>query len=272
MTNSSRSARYVQNQRRWNEVASLHATSEFYRAGRVIRGEAHLSSLETRALGKVTDSECLHLMRHIGTDTIMLRRLCKRTVGADYSNASITIARSFATRAGLTNVDFIVADVAMLPLADCSFEVVFLNWGSLIWLFDPSAAFAEFRRVLRPGGRLVIIDQHPVSLSVEHELRQTEPMRRSSGYLNCRIITQERLDYADKTASIVNREVHEARHDLGSIIRAIVRNFRLKEYEESDCLGWPGFPEMERVEDRLWRLPQAPIPMSFSSVAVVVNG
>jgi ubiquinone/menaquinone biosynthesis C-methylase UbiE len=48
-----------------------------------------------------------------------------------------------------------VADAERLPYADASFDLV-LGHAIIHHLPDPAAAFREFRRVLRPGGRLVV--------------------------------------------------------------------------------------------------------------------
>jgi demethylmenaquinone methyltransferase/2-methoxy-6-polyprenyl-1,4-benzoquinol methylase len=53
-------------------------------------------------------------------------------------------------------------DALALPLADASVDVVTIAFG-LRNLPDPSKGLAEFRRVLRPGGRLVVCEfSHPV--------------------------------------------------------------------------------------------------------------
>lgn len=51
-------------------------------------------------------------------------------------------------------VDRVCADLRALPLADASVELLFSNL-CLQWIDDLPAAFAEFRRVLKPGGMLL---------------------------------------------------------------------------------------------------------------------
>jgi malonyl-CoA O-methyltransferase len=64
-------------------------------------------------------------------------------------------------------LDRICADARALPLADDCLDVLFCNL-SLQWVDDLPAAFAGFRRVLRPGGLLLCSTFGPDTL---HELR-----------------------------------------------------------------------------------------------------
>ncbi len=71
---------------------------------------------------------------------------------------SLPMLREFQPRAGWNPlrrpVDRVCADLRALPLADASVDVLFSNL-CLQWIDDLPAAFAGFRRVLRPGGLLL---------------------------------------------------------------------------------------------------------------------
>jgi len=55
------------------------------------------------------------------------------------------------------NVSFSTGDAQALPLSDRSADVVSIAFG-IRNVQSPAAALAEFRRVLRPGGRLVVLE------------------------------------------------------------------------------------------------------------------
>lgn len=78
-----------------------------------------------------------------------------RVDGVDFTPQMIERARSAA--AGMPNVAFHHADIARLPFEDGSFDVVLTNCVFNL-TEDKRAAFAEARRTLRAGGRLVISD------------------------------------------------------------------------------------------------------------------
>ena len=78
--------------------------------------------------------------------------------GIDPAPEMIAMAREKAAQAGV-DVDYRVAAVEALPFADATFDVVV---SSLMLHHLPEdlkpRAFAEIRRVLKPGGRLIVVD------------------------------------------------------------------------------------------------------------------
>lgn len=77
-------------------------------------------------------------------------------VGVDVSEAMLRVARSNAV-GSRCRARFTVGDAATLAEPDGSFDVV-RSERTLQWLADPLAAVTEMVRVLRPGGRLSLID------------------------------------------------------------------------------------------------------------------
>jgi ubiquinone/menaquinone biosynthesis C-methylase UbiE len=76
--------------------------------------------------------------------------------GIDWSEAMLDIARSRATELGRT-VTLQQADAHHLPFDDVSFDTVVCTFG-LCAIPDHTKAIAEMTRVLRPGGRLILVD------------------------------------------------------------------------------------------------------------------
>ena len=75
----------------------------------------------------------------------------RRVVGADYTAALLDMARGhYAGRVPLARID-----AQLLPFAGGSFDVVVM-YEALYYLANPRAFIAEARRVLRPGGRLIV--------------------------------------------------------------------------------------------------------------------
>lgn len=76
-----------------------------------------------------------------------------RVLGIDTSPAMLEIARQKAHGFGFTQCEFVLGDMAQVDAPDSSFDLVtcsFALWG------DPDALFAEFYRLLKPNGALLI--------------------------------------------------------------------------------------------------------------------
>jgi SAM-dependent methyltransferase len=77
-------------------------------------------------------------------------------LGVDASASAIERARRLTDATGLSNVSFEQADAASHPFPSESFDVAISRFGTMFFA-DPVAAFANIRRALRPGGRLVMM-------------------------------------------------------------------------------------------------------------------
>ncbi len=101
----------------------------------------------------------------VGTDAMLIAARVGpsgRVHALDLSAAMV--ARARAAEAGLA-IDFSVADATATGLPDASVDVVWCN-RVLLFVEDTSAALAEMRRVLRPGGRIVLYELDGTSLSI----------------------------------------------------------------------------------------------------------
>ncbi|MHC4841543.1 MAG: bifunctional demethylmenaquinone methyltransferase/2-methoxy-6-polyprenyl-1,4-benzoquinol methylase UbiE [Planctomycetota bacterium] len=82
-----------------------------------------------------------------------------RVVASDFTPEMLVIAAEKADKAGLP-LDFCVADALCLPFSDASFDVVSVGYGVRNFQ-DIDQGLAELARVLKPDGRLVILECTP---------------------------------------------------------------------------------------------------------------
>lgn len=85
---------------------------------------------------------------------LMAAGLIEELTCTDISSGMLDVLEGNARRLGLPNVNTVQTDAEALPFRDQSFDLV-IGHAILHHLPDLDRAFAEFRRVLRPGGRLV---------------------------------------------------------------------------------------------------------------------
>jgi len=85
-----------------------------------------------------------------------------RVTSVDISERQLEIAGERAGILGLS-VSFVRADVTDLGgIADASFDLVYTGGHVCVWVSDIRTYYAEAVRVLRPGGRFVVNEYHPV--------------------------------------------------------------------------------------------------------------
>lgn len=95
-----------------------------------------------------------------GALTLEIARFAGRVTAVDVRPALLRKARASAKRAGARNVAFKRADIADLPFDDAAFDLAVLS-QSLHFADDPEQVLAEAARVVRPGGRVVVVDLQP---------------------------------------------------------------------------------------------------------------
>jgi len=94
-----------------------------------------------------------------GEPSISLAALLAGTgevIGVDMAAEPLKVARERSSKRGLTNVEYMQADVHALPFADASFDRVTSRLG-VMFFGDLPKALGEMYRVLKPGGRVALL-------------------------------------------------------------------------------------------------------------------
>lgn len=125
------------------------------------------------AMGEALGEGPFELLVDLGTGTGRILELfagrARRGLGIDVNRDMLAYARAKLEAAGLDHCQVRQSDLFSLPLADGEADAVVLH-QVLHFLDDPAAALKEAARILKPGGRLLIVDFAPHEL--EH-LRET---------------------------------------------------------------------------------------------------
>ncbi|NUU08584.1 ubiquinone/menaquinone biosynthesis methyltransferase [Leifsonia sp. C5G2] len=109
----------------------------------------------TRAVAPRAGETILDVAAGTGTSSASLARNGASVVAADFSEGMIEVGRR--RQADNPFVRFVQADATALPFDDDSFDAVTISFG-LRNIVDPKKALAEFYRVVRPGGRVVVCE------------------------------------------------------------------------------------------------------------------
>jgi ubiquinone/menaquinone biosynthesis C-methylase UbiE len=86
-----------------------------------------------------------------------LAPLVSRIVAVDASDSMLATVRAAAAEKGLSNIETRQASAEHLPFDDASFCFAATRYSAHHWT-DLSAAMAEMRRVVKPGGFVIVID------------------------------------------------------------------------------------------------------------------
>jgi SAM-dependent methyltransferase len=164
-----------QNLDHWEQLARFHGNGDdaYYdldllRSGGTLMGDEELAALDRATGGKgVAGLDVLHLQSHIGCDAISLARSGARVTAVDFSATALARLGVLATECGV-EVATVEADATALPSAlNGRFDLVYSSIGVLCWIGDLPAWMSGVARVLREGGRLVLVELHPITTMVE---------------------------------------------------------------------------------------------------------
>jgi ubiquinone/menaquinone biosynthesis C-methylase UbiE/DNA-binding HxlR family transcriptional regulator len=92
-----------------------------------------------------------------GSFSLLLAQNAEKVMAVDSSAKMIEFAREQAQRHHVKNVDYRLGDMEELPIDDTSVDVVFFS-QSLHHALHPDRAICEASRILKPGGRIAILD------------------------------------------------------------------------------------------------------------------
>jgi ArsR family transcriptional regulator len=91
------------------------------------------------------------------TLSLMLARSAERVIAVDNSEKMVAYGSEVARSHGVENVEYRLGDLERVPLADGEADMALLH-QSLHHALHPERALAEAARILKPGGRVVILD------------------------------------------------------------------------------------------------------------------
>jgi SAM-dependent methyltransferase len=256
----------------WDSLAAVHGADAYYDDEALVAGADTLGEAEAagvrEAAGAVAGLDVLHIQCHIGHDTISLARRGARATGVDFSPASLERARDLARRSGV-EVDFVEGDSIALPVElHNRFDLAYATTGVICWIDDMEAWMRSAAAVLRPGGRLLLVDLHPLYQMFE----SVDPLPVDMPYGNDGGRSfDEDGSYADPEARLASTASVQYGHSLGEVVTAAVQaGLRVERLEEHLDLGSdPRGNVLAREEDGRYRLrlDGEPVPAAFTLIA-----
>ncbi|MES2811264.1 MAG: class I SAM-dependent methyltransferase [Bacteroidota bacterium] len=250
------------NKKTWNNKTEVHVTSDFYDNESFLKGKSSLKDIELNLLGDISGKKILHLQCHFGQDTLTFSRMGAKATGVDLSDKAIEKAREFNTQLGL-DAQFICCDLYDLPNhLDEQFDIVFTSYGTIGWLPDLNKWANVVSRFLKPNGKFVFAEFHPVVWMFDNDFKEV-----FYNYFNITpIIEDESGTYADRYADIEAKTI-TWNHPTSEVLNALLQNgLEINSFNEYDYSPYNCFNETEEFEPGKFRIKhlQNKIPMVFS--------
>ena len=229
----------------------------------MVAGESSLIEEEEAALltavdGNVPGKRVLHVQCHLGFDAITFARRGAHVTGVDFSTVALGKARTLAERCDV-EVEWICADATDLPEAlDGRFDLAWATIGVLCWIADLPSWMRSVAGTLKRGGRLVLIDGHPLDETVGQG-----PIQAST-----RTPYEEGWDYA--TPLRTGPQVQFTYSLSGIVAAASAAGLRVDELKEhTDVSHGLGNERLDRESDNRYRrrVDGQPWPVLFTLVA-----
>ena len=259
---------YIDNNRKlWDGMVPVHMASEFYDVASFKAGRNSLMQVERDEVGDVAGKSVLHLQCHFGMDTLSWARLGATVTGVDFSGAAIAQARELASELGI-EATFIESEVYRLPeVLQGQFDIVFASYGVTCWLPDFDRWAEVGASLVKPGGFLYLIEDHPIAASLE--LGQADGEFRLAYAYSSRGepgVYDGDGTYADCDAVLPHKRHYEFNYGLGEVVTALIdAGLHLEYLHEFPFAAWQKFSTMTKGDDGYYHLPdEGALPLMFS--------
>ncbi len=253
------------NKKLWNKRTEIHFDSEFYNNDLFIEGRNSLNEIELKILGDLEGKDVLHLQCHFGQDSISLGRLGANVTGVDLSNISIEKAKELALKTN-SKAKFINCDVYDLPNNLVKeFDIVFTSYSTIGWLPDLNKWAEIVSKFLKPGGKFVFVEFHPVVWMFDDDFKNIK----YNYFKDQPIVEMEENTYADKAAP-VNEQSVSWNHGMSEVVNSLIQNgLEINSLDEFDYSPYDCFNETEEFESGKFRIKHMDnkIPMVYSILA-----
>lgn len=266
----------------WEDLARLHGATPgpgYYDIDALVEGRSSLRDIELAGLAAAVDGgvdglRVAHVQSHIGIDTIHLARLGAEVTAFDFSMTALGRLHGIAQRCGV-EVRTVLADSRELEQPDFAaehgrYDLVYATIGVLSWIDDLDAWMRGVAALLHPGGRLLLIEIHPVLSMID----TVAPLVIDFPYRNdgVRFFTGTG-SYAEPDAD-VTWAVEEHAWSIGEVVSAAVRaGLAIERLEEHvDAPSDPRGGMLACEDDGRYRLrlagPQSePLPLLYTLIA-----
>ena len=111
----------------------------------------------------MTGQRAIELGCGTGYVSAWMRRLGASVYAIDNSEGQLATARRLSDLHGLDDIEWVHGNAEVVDEPDESFDFAISEYGAAIWC-EPRTWLTEAHRLLRPGGELVFLGNHPLAM------------------------------------------------------------------------------------------------------------
>jgi 2-polyprenyl-3-methyl-5-hydroxy-6-metoxy-1,4-benzoquinol methylase len=275
---------HEENRLAWNAATVAHNSHKGDQAAFFRNGGNKLYPEEKALLGDIRGLSVVHLQCNSGQDTLSMAQMGAIVTGVDISDTAIEFARKLSHDSDVP-ATFYRADVydwlEETARSTQRFDIAFCSYGALVWLSDLEAWARGIAAILKPGGRFVIVEYHPVMHMFDEQMQRKysyfnngeadtffpgigDYVARSHDEMDGKTYVEGIVDFQNPYPS------HEFIWGIGEVVSALLKAglqlTSLQEYPYAN--GDKFFDDMRRDQWR-WFLPEGEpsIPMMYSITA-----
>ncbi len=253
----------------WEKAAATHGTTEtdlHYHFDKVVAGGSLMTKLEEAAVAAATGAtiedplagvrglDVLYLQSHLGADGVVMARAGARVTCADFSATALRRASELAASVGV-EIETVETDSRALPESlHGRFDLVYVTVGAICWIDDLALWMRQVALALRPGGRLVLVEIHPLYQMIDKRLPELVVDFPYGGGVGLSYTSTG--TYADPASTIESMTTCYA-HAIGDIVTtAIAAGLHIDVLEEHTAIeiNPRGDDVLQQGEDGLYRL------------------
>lgn len=280
-----RRAIHEQNRLSWNEATKAHNSHKADQAAFFRAGGNKLFPEETELLGDVRGLSVLHLQCNAGQDTLSIKQLgAAKVTGVDISDEAIDFATQLSADSGV-EAAFYRADVydwlEQAAKGAERWDIVFCSYGAIIWLSDLETWAKGIASVLKPGGRFITVEFHPVEMMFEVDLTLKFPYSTHGRALTWDEGIEDYVAHSGESLTPSGWQeglkdfknpnpAHEFHWSTAEIITALLEaGLVLEHFREYEYATYRMYDEMVELPGRKWALPEGvpPFPLMYSIAA-----
>jgi len=199
-----------------------------------------------------------------GREILSVKNLAAgRCVGFDQSAAFLAQARRLAEAGGIT-CDFVEGDVYKIAEAspgayDGAFDIVLITIGVFGWMPELGAFFDVVTRLLRPGGALLVYEEHPIMNMFEPGA--ADPLKPVNSYFKAKPFEDTGAIVYDGTQDLPGETQYWFVHKLSDVMSACLERGlaieHVREYAHN----------INADEFEIYKDQEAQLPLSYMLVA-----